>query len=231
MSDSDKKEKMVDKKLYLMVGIPLLVLVIPVFVFSFWTFSLSSSELVSDSGNSNTEGIRYDGVVCVYKTDGITGEKTDLGCNHNNITFTGINLTRNFLTSLGTTSSGGNFTTIAICNATGGGCSATANQGAAGQGWNNGSGSQKDEYDVNGLSRQIGTFTILPNNNGNVSIFTTFTSSGIAGLEVNSSALFNQTAIASGWNGTMFAVDRFNQVTLDGTAGDQLTVNWTIMVS
>ena len=222
---------MVNKKRYLMIGIPLLVLVIPVFIFSFHSFGLFFGQVISGSEDSNTGGIRYDGVVCVTKIDGRTGEKTDLGCNHNNITFTGINLTRDFLTSFGTTSSKGNFTTIALCNATGGGCSATANQGAAGQGWNNGSGSQKDEYDANGLSRQIGTFTILPNNNGNVSIFTTFTSSGIAGLEVNSSALFNQTAIANGWNGTMFAVDRFNQVTLDGTAGDQLTINWTIMVS
>ena len=214
-----------------MIGIPLLILVIPILIFSLYTLNLSSSQLILNPENSNTGGIRYDGVVCVYKTDGKTGEKTDLGCSHNNITFTGINLTRDFLTAFRTTTSSGNFTTIAVCNATGGGCSAYANQGAAGQGWNNGSGSQKDEYDSNGLSRQIGTFTILPNNNGNVSIFTTFTSSGVAGLEVNASALFNQTAIASGWNGTMLAVDRFNQVTLDGTAGDQLTINWTLMVS
>ncbi len=220
---------MIDKKLYLMFGINLfLVLFIAILIFSF-TPAVSVAPTESDGG------LRYDGVVCVKV---IRGEGSrygegveDVGCTHNNITFIGLNLTRDFLTAFRTTTSTGNFTTISLCNATGGGCSAFANQGNAGQGWNNGSGAQKDEYDVNGLSRQIGTFTILPNNNGNVSIFTTFTSSGIAGLEVNASALFNQTAIASGWNGTMLAVDRFTQVTLDGSAGDQLTVNWTLMVS
>lgn len=160
----------------------------------------------------------------------------DNGCTHNNITFIGRNITRNMLGAFGGGTSGsgrGNFTFIALCgNSSSGvmsGCNQGANQGGIDIGFNNGSGSQSIEYISNGLARQAGNWSVtnggLLDASGNWSISATFTSSGVSGLQVNGTGLFNST-ISSERNGTMLAVNKFNQVSLDGTAGDTLTVTW-----
>ena len=223
-----------DKKYFAIIPISLVLLLTA--ILSFNSFLPNNPTIINSSPSAETSGITYDGVVCVTKIDGKTGIKEESQCSHNNITFIGLNLTRDFLGAFRTTTSNGNFTTIALCNASAG-CGASQNIGVGmsfANGTNGGGGLNSPynkEFNVSGLSRQAGTFTLLPNVAGNYSLFTTFTSSGVAGLQVNATALFNQTAILAGWNGTMFAVNMFNDVTLDGTAGDQLTVNWTIFIS
>ncbi len=84
------------------------------------------------------------------------------------------------------------------------------------------------EYTSNGLTRTASTYATLSNSEGNWSIYNTFTSSGISGLATNKTCLFNQTTVAGS---TMFACVTFTDVTLDGTAGDTLLINWTSFVT
>ena len=220
----------------ILLALPVTALFLLIAVYSIFNSPVFSTTLAVADAPSVKTSVSYDGVVCITKIHGKTGMKEEIGCEHNNITYIGLNLTRDFLGAFRTTTSNGNFTIIALCNATAG-CGSSQNVGV-GMGFTNGTNAgggtespNNKEYISNGLTRQVGTFTLLPNVAGNYSLFTTFTSSGVANLQLNATALFNQTAIASGWNGTMFAVNKFNDVTLDGTSGEQLTVNWTVFIS
>lgn len=233
-SGSEKKSILNNKKLYLILPIFLIPLIASLFYFSYFPIHTLSQQIVSPP--TDDQSFHFHNTVCITKIDGITKQKTDIGCRSNNVTFIGLNLTRDFLSSFSTTGSKGNFTYIALCNATAG-CGGSANSGA-GMGFTNGSNAgggvnsaNVKEFVGNGLIRQAATYTLLPNFAGNYSLFTTFTSSGVAGLQINATGLFNQSTIQTGWNGTMFAVNTFSDVTLDGTAGDQLTVNWTVSVN
>lgn len=164
--------------------------------------------------------------------DSEIGEYENLGCTRNNITLIGLNVTRDFLGAFRATGNAGNFTFIALCNATrspsGSLCGDHQNVGT-GKGFPNESGNigaGNQEYISNGLTRAAGNWSITNSQPGNWSIAVTYTSSGVAGLEVNGTALFNQSAISSGWNGTMLAVNKFAHTVLDGTSSDTLTVTW-----
>lgn len=78
---------------------------------------------------------------------------------------------------------------------------------------------------ADGLNRTVGTYASNPSSAGNWSISTTFTSAGASSaIIINKTCLVNQTVIAGD---TMFACVNFAPITLDGTAGDTVFINWT----
>lgn len=162
------------------------------------------------------------GKVCISTTGNFDGRSTIphsginelVNCEDNLVVNQGLNATRDII---GQGTRFGAFDFIGLCNATAG-CSTPAANDV----------NLENEYTTNGLTRAQGTYTTLQISAGNWSIYNTFTSSGVANLQTNKTCLFNQ---SSSTGDTMFACNTFSLVTLDGTAGDTLTVNWTNFVT
>lgn len=127
-------------------------------------------------------------------------------CSHNLLYDNGKNITRNLLGVGGF----GAVLNISLCNATAG-CAGPIATGAE----------TFNTYVNCELNNTQGTYSTLQNAPGNWTVSKTFTS-GCNSLEVNSTRLTNAT-------GGLFAGNTFTLVTLQ--TNDQLTINWTLMVS
>jgi hypothetical protein len=157
--------------------------------------------LEPQTSSTSSDTFQYDGYVCVSKN----GELIE--CSHNLLYNNGMNITRNLL---GVGGNYGGVLNISLCNATAG-CG-TPVVGAT---------ETFNTYVNCGLHSQQGTYAVLQNAPGNWSVSKTFTSS-CNSIEVNSTRLANET-------GSLFASNTFTLVTLQ--TNDQLTINWTLMVS
>jgi len=132
------------------------------------------------------------------------GELVD--CSHNLLYDNGKNITRDIL-GVG---SNAPILNISLCNATAG-CAVPAAAGSE----------AFNTYTNCGLTSVQGTYATLQNAPGNWSVARTFTST-CDGITTNSTRLANVT-------GGIFAGNTFTLVTLQNT--DQLTINWTLMVT
>jgi hypothetical protein len=138
--------------------------------------------------------------VCIYKNDELIGP-----CTHNTMMNAGLNWTRDAIGNAGTA---GSMKNIAVGNTT------TAETEQA---------SLAGEIAECGLERAAGTYSVV--GTGNWSISKLFTTTGCAGIIVNTTGLFNATS-----SGVMFAGKNFtNPVTLQ--IGDQLNVTWYVWVA
>lgn len=154
----------------------------------------------------------YKASVCTYVNrwngEGYEGQEL-VGCSHNVLYSLGRNLTRDTLL-YGVNSSNWE---IAVCNATTdgvGNCSAPTA----------GAGEVFNAYEGCGLTNATASKAVIQANNGNWSLYATFTSS-CDGRRTNVTRL--QTSADS-----FFAANSFTLVTLQNL--DTLTVNWTVMV-
>lgn len=180
-------------------------------------FSLSNGFILSSSSTDETTDGSLEKVGIVYVAV-LRGEGSRYGVGyeviaideHNIVVNQGLNATRDLI---GQGSTFGAFDIIALANGT----AATADSVDA-----------SNEWTANGLSRVQGNYNTITGSAGNWTISTTFTSTTIADLRVNQTCLVNQTTIAGD---TLFACVNFNQVTLDGTAGDTVFINWTNFVT
>lgn len=166
-------------------------------------FALSFGYLLSDG----IQGSSSDSSVLHYKGYVCVYKNGEVvSCDHNLLYDNGKNLTRN---ALGTGVVGA-ILNISLCNATAGCAGPVA---AASETFNT--------YVNCGLNSNAGTYAVLNNAPGNWSVSKTFTST-CDSIEVNSTRLSNQT-------GSVFAGNTFTLVTLQ--TNDQLTINWTLMIS
>lgn len=151
---------------------------------------------------SNSEGIHYKGVVCVYKNNEL------VECKHNILTTLGSNLIK---TALG---QGANspITNISVANCTGQFAAADTNL----------CGGNGDDYDNTfGLGPTTGTYVSAGNGAWNITYQWTATTNSII---VNATGLSNATGSAQ-----LFAEVNFTSVTLQN--GDKLNVTWGITVT
>jgi len=189
------------KQMYLFASLGLIVM-----LSSFVYFVTPIANSIS-SGDFVIDGTDVEGFVCVQVTraDG-TIEPPE--CSHNQVFNGGLDHIRDYI-GQGTSESA--FTYISLCNATGtAGCEdpvAAASEKFSGM-------------DTCGMSNASGTYGELVNN-GNWSIYKTFTSTCDA-VEVNVTRLSNG-------EGTNFSGNSFTLVTLQ--TDDQVTINWTITAS
>lgn len=127
-------------------------------------------------------------------------------CSHNLLYNNGKNITRDLLGVGGSST----ILNISLCNATAG-CAGPVAAGTE----------AFNTYINCGLNSAQGTYGVLNNAPGNWSVAKTFTSS-CDSIEVNSTRLSDTT-------GGIFAGNTFSLVTLQ--TNDQLTINWTLMIS
>lgn len=196
---------MVDKKLYLMIGIPaFLIGIIFVMIFSF------NSAVIG--GASNSESAKYDGIICLTVTRA-DGEVEDLGCKHNLIYNDGLEMFEESLAH------GVNLSSrlIYLCNETGSALGCAAPVAAQSETFTNFIGC--------GLNSANGTYANNGASSGNWSIYATFTNSCAVSQDVNASRLGAAVSIGRNFSGATFS----SVVTL--AQNDQLTVNWTLMGS
>jgi len=193
-----------NKVLYGLLGL----MILTTCAFAFTAFNAPTLD------NSNSI-VGYEGRVCTSTTGDFEGRETpagvgineEIGCNHNLLVSAGANAIRDIL---GQQTSFGNFTAIALCNATAG-CTGTDAADTT----------LDAEYTDSGLARAYGAYGEL-GGVGNWSVAHTFTATADS-LETNQTGLFNQTTVA---DSTMLAENTFTLVTLQ--TNDQLTINWTI---
>lgn len=171
---------------------------------AFMTYSFFNFHAVESVSNPSSDSLNYHADVCVYK-NGILHE-----CNHNVLYNNGKNMTRDMLGYGGTLA--GNVSTISLCNASTG--SACGTPVAAGS-------EAYTAYDSCGLNAATGSYAVLTAYDGNWTITKTFTSTC-------DNRLVNVTRLTNA-SGSIFAGNTFSLVTLQ--TNDQLTVNWTIMIS
>lgn len=157
--------------------------------------------------------IQYDADVCVFHNDFLgydangeaIYESVSLGCSHNQLYNEGQNMTRNLL------GIGGN----SILNITLANCSTSCGVPSVGA----------DEdftaFAGCGVLSDEGTYAVVPTSGGNWSVTKTFTSTC-------ENVVTNLTRIGNA-SGSYLAGNTFNFVNL--STNDQLTVNWTIMVT
>ena len=206
-----------DKKKIIYGMIPLFLLVI----LGSFAFSFAPS---IDSSNSVENSMERRGVVCVTTTGDFKGRETTphvgfnefVGCNDNLVVDQGLNATRDIL---GQGTIFGAFDVIGLCNST-----STSTCGAPVAGDSD----IENEYTANGLSRAAGTYGEIALSAGNWTLFNTFTATGVPGIQTNKTCITNSTTVG---NDMLLACNTFTEVTLDGTAGDQLTINWTNTVT
>ena len=180
-----------NKFVYGLLGVSILVMAFGVF--------LIAEVYPSMSVSPSSESIDYGGMACIYKN----GEL--VGCDHNVLYYTGMNMTRDLLGG----GTGGAITNISLCNATTGGCGEPV--AAASEAWTALEGCM-DDFNA-------GTYAAL-GQNGNWTITKTFVAS-CDDVETNITRLGNAT--------TYFAGANFSDVILQDN--DQLTVTWTLQVS
>ena len=197
---------MVDKKLYLMIGIPVFALFVGFLIFSFIGAPLGTAGVYSENNPLK-------GVVCLSVTRA-DGTVEDLGCKHNLVYSDGLEMFEESIAH-GLNLSSRN---IMLCNETASGTSECAPVVA-------GQTEAFTPFIGCGLDRNSGngSYATNPGTSGNWSIYATFTNScaGTSQL-VNGSRLGHPTT-ARNFSGATFS----SVVTL--AQNDQLTVNWTLM--
>lgn len=155
-----------------------------------------------ETSSTTSSSLNYEGYVCISKN----GELIE--CSHNLLYSNGKNMTRDYLGA----GSSGAILNISLCNATSGaGCGTPVAAGTE----------TFSLYTSCGLNSAQGTYGAIPNTPGNWSVAKTFTAT-CDSLEINSTRLTNT-------SGAIFAGNTFSVVTLQ--TNDQLTINWTLMVS
>ena len=169
-----------------------------------------SSPIISPSSVSLVEENQHLGIVCTQYIDcdpetGICKEPVDNGCDHNILFNAGQNITRDALFRVAQKV----VQNISICNSSiGAGCGVPNAGGSEGY----------TAFTGCGLASKIGTVGINDVSAGNISIFTTFTST-CDNIFSNSTRLTNET-------GTIFLGANFGGVSINNT--DQITINITI---
>ena len=166
------KRKYIIPVVTLMLGVLLLMAIEP------------SSIPTSENEGVDTQGLKYDGTVCIYKNNQL------VECKHNLITNAGLNLIE---TALGQAVAV-NATKIAVANATGAVQAVTDT-------------SLTGEWASCGLTATQGSY--INQGNGQWNITYQWTQSGCNDVLVNGTGLYNQTG-----SGQLFAETSFSAVTL-----------------
>jgi len=175
-------------------------LAIPVVALLILGLSLS---LTSNTPVSSTEGLKYNGMVCVGAT--LNGSYHDLGCTHNLITTAGKTLMQNVI---GGQQVNMNATRIAVANS-------TAAQTAADT-------TLQGEWTTCGLAKTPGTYATTGTAGAwNVTYQWTSTCDNVI---VNATGLYNDT-----FTNQLFAETTFTSVTLQ--TNDRINVTWGLTIS
>lgn len=151
--------------------------------------------------SSESSLLNYNSMVCVYKNGELVGE-----CDHNVLYHNGKNITRDMLGSV----AGAVVQNISLCNATAG-CGAPLADATE----------TFNLLSSCGMASSQGTYSVLSAQPGNWTITKVFTAT-CDSIVTNVTRLTNVT-------GGIFAGNSFTAVTLQ--TNDQLTINWTLMIT
>lgn len=162
---------------------------------------LNSFFSTSVSSDSSNSLLSYHSSVCVFKNGELVGE-----CKHNLLYDNGKNITRDTLGSV----AGAVIQNISLCNATAG-CGAPLAAGSE----------TFNTFNSCGMASSQGTYNTITATPGNWTITKTFTAT-CDSIVTNVTRLTNVT-------GGIFAGNTFTSVTLQ--TNDQLTINWTLMIT
>lgn len=188
-------------KTYLITG-SLFVLVLSLFLLSSFNLNVVPSQ---DEESSAT--LQYNSLVCPTVTR-IDGTIEKLPCSHNVLYNTGMNHT---MKALFWNLTSDTVSTIELCNSSYAGSRCDTPVVAGTEAY--------FAYVDSGLAKKNGSIMYL--NNGNTSIYTTFTATADAKTT-------NVTRLTS-WSGVNFSGNSFTPVTLQ--TNDQLTLNWSIWIT